>query len=571
MQTNYTPNPRSTTKSPVFDQVPVSSKPELKFQALPKFKSSKTPTPSFPKSRNSRILSPDPQKSVSSFDTKNRNRSYVKLDEKMSRISKVNIRSSRFKSLGFRLDLDRKYKVPNFIVASMVEIFTNTSKEPVALGLLVAKKLVLTSYLAVPNDRFAARCVFRFIADKSYHRARPDKFFYSSIQYNTSAIATSRIRKDTTTVQHPVRLEPIQDLKLGDILFCAETTCFRVQVSNIENEIFGVNSHFTPMTGSPMFTSGWNFAGIANTTSMTYKYTECTVISVIFQVLAFIRSRYNFEISPVKFERNQDIKEPKEIKWFEFSGEYVEVYGVGTNDWKYNRTNWEILWHSAPVHINEEETLLVGGIKKELAVDQVFKYNSVSNEIMPLASMGVARAFCVAVFYDNLVFAIGGKYASAFCEKYLIDEDKWEYIPSMIHERYDHSAVVLNHSIYVMGGEPRRFVGESIEKYDILREMWEEVPTKMPLPVACSPICVLDSYSCGILGGRGSKMAWIMEVSRYHSNDVSFKEGAELAEELESIYPAAYSQSQGKIFILNTAEGFARPILYKVHNSYLPL
>lgn len=66
-------------------------------------------------------------------------------------------------------------------------------------------------------------------------------------------------------------------------------------------------------------------------------------------------------------------------------------------------------------------------------------------------------------------------------------------------------------------------------------------------------------------------MAWIMEVSRYHSNDVSFKEGAELAEELESIYPAAYSQSQGKIFILNTAEGFARPILYKVHNSYLPL
>ena len=91
------------------------------------------------------------------------------------------------------------------------------------------------------------------------------------------------------------------------------------------------------------------------------------------------------------------------------------------------------------------------------------------------------------------------------------------------------------------------------------------------MPVANPPICVLDSYSCGILGGRGSRLALIMEISRFQSNDVSIQEGAELSEELESIYPAAYSKKQQKIFILNTAEGFARPILYKIPSSYLPL
>jgi hypothetical protein len=62
-----------------------------------------------------------------------------------------------------------------------------------------------------------------------------------------------------------------------------------------------------------------------------------------------------------------------------------------------------------------------------------------------------------------------------------------------------------------------------------------------------------------------------MEVSKFQSNDVSIKEGADLSEEIESIYPAVFSKQQKKIYILNTAEGFDRPVLYKIHSSYLPL
>ena len=505
-----------------------------------------------------------------SIDKNSRNRSFVQLDTSAKKINKVNIRSGKLKSLAFRQDLDRKYKVPNFVSTTLIEIFVNTSKEPVGLGVLVASKLMMTSYIGMPNDRFATRCIFRFICDKAYYRPRVDKFFYSSVQYNISVVAISRVRKDTKK-QYPIRVDQVFDIKLGDILFCAENTCFRVQVSNLEQDSFGITSYFTPLTGCPIFTSSWNLVGICHTTSMTYKYTECTNLSNIFQILAYIRSIYNFEISPIKIERNLEYKETKDLKWFEFGGEYIEIFTLESSEWKYNRSDLEIMWQCAPVSINDEETFLVGGIKKELAVDEVYKYNSRTNEIYAKACMGVARSSCCAAFYDNLVFAIGGKYASTFCEKYIIEEDRWEYIPSMLHERYDFSAVVLNHTIYIIGGEPRRFIGDSIEKYDILREMWEEVPTRLPYPIACPPLCVIDNYTCGILGGRGSRLAMIMEVSRYQSNDVSIKEGAELSEEIESIYQAAYSRTQNKIFILNTAEGFARPILYKVHCSYLPL
>lgn len=570
MYQNYRISKRGLNNSPLPDYS--TSDPQQKKLTFDQFKSS-NPSSNlrYGNSKYSRVISPDHQRSIDSFDSKYRNKSFVHLDSTASKVNKLSLRSNRLKSLKFRQDLDRKYKVPNFIAASIIEIFVNTSKDPFALGLLIAPKLVMTSHPGIPNERFAQRCVFRFISDKSHFRPRTDKFFYSSLQYNLSVLAISRVRKETTTKQHPVRLEPAQVLKLGDILFCAESNCFRVQLSNLDSDNIGISSHFTPLTGSPIFSSSWNLIGIANTTSMTYKYTECITISNILQVLAYIRSRYNFAISPVEFEKTQDFKESKEMKWFEFSGEYVEVFNIEKNEWDYYRSQYEILWHCAFVSISDDETLMIGGLKKELAVDFVYKYNSSSNQVVALASMGVARAYSAAVFYDNLVFAIGGKYANTFCEKFLIEENRWEYIPPMLHERFEHSAIVLNHSIYVIGGEPRRFIGNSIEKFDILREMWEDVPTKLPFPISCPPICVIDSFSCGILGGRGSRIAVIMEVSKYHSNDVSFKQGAELSEEIESIYPAAYSKEQSKIFILNTAEGFARPLLYKVHSSYLPL
>lgn len=519
----------------------------------------------------SRILSPDPKlKSDVSLDSKYRNKSFINLEPSTEKISKMKISSGKLKNLRTKQDMDRKYKIPNFVLHTIVEIFTTNSKAPIALGLHIASKLLITSYIGISSERVAMRCVFRFITDKSCYKPRVEKFFYASAQYNVTVVAMSRVRKD---IKHkkPIRLEPIQDLKLGESVFCAESTCFRGKVSNIEAESIGVTSHFTPLTGSPIFTSTWNLACICHTTSMTYKYTECTPLSQIFQILSYIRSRYNFLIRPIKFDDSVEYKETKDMKWFEFNGDYVEIFNIKSSEWTYHQSQFPILWQCAIVNITDDATLLIGGIRKELAMDEVYKYDSASKNMSALASMGVARSCCAAVFYDNCVFAIGGKYANTFCEKYLIDEDRWEYIPSMIHERYDLSAVVLNHSIYIIGGEPRKYVGSSIEKYDILREMWEVIPTKLPFPAACSPVCVIDQHCCGVLGGRGSKLAFIIEVSKYQSNDVSIKEGAQLAEELETVYSAVYSKIFNKIFIFNTAEGYARPILYKVHTSYLPL
>ena len=518
----------------------------------------------------SQKYSPEPRSFQDQLpESKLRNYSYNRIDSS-SKISKSSYVTNKLKSLAFKKDLDRKYKVPNFVAHAIAEIFTTTNKEPVGLGILVAEKLILTSYNAIPNERFAVRCIFRFINDKVYYKPKAEKFFYSSTQFNVSVSAVSRVRKEVAKKQ-PLRIEGNAEVKLGDVLFCAEATCFRAQVTNMDNDSYGVSSHFTPLSGSPIFNSSWNLVGLAHTTSMTYKYTECTNLESIFSILSYIRSRYNIDISQINLEKTQEIEPAKDLKWFEFNGEYVEVFDINSAEWTYNKTNWNVLWHCAPVAINDEETLLVGGIRRELAIDEVYKYNSRTNSVLQLMSMGVARAYCAAVFYDNLVFAIGGKFANTFCEKYFIEENRWEYIPSMLHERFDLSAVVLNHTIYVVGGEPRRFFGNLIEKFDILREIWEEVPTRLPFPIACSPICVIDNFACGILGGRGSRLAFIMEVSKFQSNDVSIKEGADLNEEIESIYPAVYSKTHKKIYILNTAEGFDRPVLYKIHSSYLPL
>jgi hypothetical protein len=513
---------------------------------------------------------PSEMHSSSFVEGRAQNRSFLQLESISAKSSKILANQGKIKSLGLRHDLERKYKVPNFVAHAISEIFVPNNKEPVGLAVLISGKLMLTSHQALPNERYAMRSVFRFIQDKTYYKPRADKFYYSSLQYNLAVIAVSRMRKDSEK-KSSIRLEQIPSLSIGDILFCAESLCFRVQVSLLEPDSYGITSHFTPLSGCPIFNSTWSLVGLAHTTSMTYKYTDCASLSSIFQVLGYIRSRYNFEIAPAQFDKTQDLPQIKQLKWFEFSGEYVEVFHVEKAQWDYKTVSFQIPWHCCPVSVGDEITLLLGGLRKELAVDEVYRYNSETNETHVLAHMGMARAFCAAVFYDNVVFAIGGKFASTFCEKYLIEEDRWEYIPSMLHERYDLSAVVLNHSVYVIGGEPVTFFGDMIEKYDILREMWEEVPTRLPFPVACPAICVVDKYACGVLGGRGSRAAFVVEVSRFQSNDVSIKEGGELNEEIESIYPAVYSKTQKKVFVLNTAEGFARPILYKVHSSYLPL
>jgi hypothetical protein len=502
-------------------------------------------------------------------EARSRNYSYNKIDSS-NKIMKSSYVNNKIRSLAFKKDLDRKYKVPNFVAHAIAEIFTTTNKEPVGLAILVAEKLILTSHNAIPNERFASRCIFRFINDKVYYKPKSEKFFYTSSQFSLTITGVSRVRKDVAK-KFPLRIEGSGDVKLGDVLFCAESTCFRVQVTNLDQDSYGISSHFTPISGSPVFNSTWSLVGMAHTTSMTYKYTECSSLESIFSILSYIRSRYNIDISQVNLEKTQEIEQAKNLKWFEFNGEYVEVFDIGSGEWRYNRSAFNFLWHSAVVAISDDESLVVGGIRRELAVDEVYKYNSRTNEVLVMANMGVSRAFCAAVFYDNLVFAIGGKFANTFCEKYFIEEDRWEFIPSMLHERYDLSAVVLNHTIYVIGGEPRKFFGNLIEKFDILREIWEEVPTRLPFAISCSPVCIIDNFACGILGGRGSRSSFIMEVSKFQSNDVSIKEGADLSEEIESIYPAVFSKQQKKIYILNTAEGFDRPVLYKIHSSYLPL
>ena len=235
----------------------VSTRPENNLTTQDHYESFRqTPNLKLSKNRYARMNSPDPLKKAQdeSFASKNRNKSHISLESSFKKANKLTIRSSRLKDLAQKQDLERKYKVPNFVSSTLIEIYSTTSKDPIAFGLLFAPKLLITSHLGIPNERLAMRCVFRFMFDKSYYKPRVDKFFYSSPQFNLTVLYISRVRKDTAN-KLPIRIEKNYELKLGDIMFCAESTCFRVQITNIEPDSFGITSHFTPLTGCPVFTS----------------------------------------------------------------------------------------------------------------------------------------------------------------------------------------------------------------------------------------------------------------------------------------------------------------------------
>lgn len=186
-----------------------------------------------------------------------------------------------------------------------------------------------------------------------------------------------------------------------------------------------------------------------------------------------------------------------------------------------------------------------------------------------MPSMGISRAACAVVCHDNYVYALSGRYASNFCERYHLIEKRWEFITSMTTERYDFSAIVIYNSIYAVGGEMIGQIGNSIEVYDILREIWTQLQIKLPYPVANPPLCHLFGSSFAILGGRSCKHAMIVEIDPRSGKSVAVREGALLAEEVETIYPVIYAPKQQKVFLFNISKGLERPLLYKIHESYL--
>eukprot|EP00808_Paulinella_micropora_P026082 g81890.t1 len=77
---------------------------------------------------------------------------------------------------------------------------------------------------------------------------------------------------------------------------------------------------------------------------------------------------------------------------------------------------------------------------------------------------------------DDYMYVMGGhdgKNKLASVERYHPACDKWECMPSMIHQRFGCVAAVLNRQMYVMGGRDGERRLSSVERFDPLRKKWE--------------------------------------------------------------------------------------------------
>ena len=84
------------------------------------------------------------------------------------------------------------------------------------------------------------------------------------------------------------------------------------------------------------------------------------------------------------------------------------------------------------VAINDDEILILGGLNLSLKKRQktVMKLSISNKKWTSLNDMKIGKTFnCSAFYYDNYVYTIGGN-EKDICERYDLDNDIWESIPS---------------------------------------------------------------------------------------------------------------------------------------------
>ena len=66
--------------------------------------------------------------------------------------------------------------------------------------------------------------------------------------------------------------------------------------------------------------------------------------------------------------------------------------------------------------------------------------------------MLTAREGCSVVYNNGFVYVMGGKPDLSLCERYNTVSRVWNFIGTMHYPRYDSSAVVYKHFIFIIGG-----------------------------------------------------------------------------------------------------------------------
>jgi hypothetical protein len=100
-----------------------------------------------------------------------------------------------------------------------------------------------------------------------------------------------------------------------------------------------------------------------------------------------------------------------------------------------------------------------------------------------------ARCSHAAVYHSQYLYVLGGCSYSSLreCERYVCAESRWEVLSDLPVASCAMSAVVLNNSLYALGGSSDRGDIDTVQKLSLDSLTWELMQLKLPQAASCIP------------------------------------------------------------------------------------
>lgn len=184
---------------------------------------------------------------------------------------------------------------------------------------------------------------------------------------------------------------------------------------------------------------------------------------------------YSFETDRIEAKQlnSKDIIVPELSRYVVLP--YQSVFVTGGNDWKSSR-----------------------------ATDLAFMFFPENGQVTVVKSMRNRRASHICLYAENAIFALSGnpegRKISLDCETYSMETGLWTDIAPINIGRIYASATYCHGKIYVFGGHCE--AEDSIETYSIDTNVWEILPTKLPIRLWLHSSSLISSSQVLIFGGE---------------------------------------------------------------------
>jgi hypothetical protein len=159
-----------------------------------------------------------------------------------------------------------------------------------------------------------------------------------------------------------------------------------------------------------------------------------------------------------------------------------------------NLLTGEQSYHQAPAYLFKEycrwselsggSLLITGGLNDDNTTTRDVEKIDTPREyaVSYKPPMHTPRPSHAAVYHSQYLYVLGGyingRYLSE-CERYSCAESRWEVLPTLPVACYDMSAVVLDDSLYALGGYARRYL-DTVQKLSLDSLTWDLMQLKLP-------------------------------------------------------------------------------------------